>query len=261
MTLEKRMLTKRIIPCLDIRGGRVVKGIQFGNIRDAGDPAERAALYEDQGADEIVILDISASDEERRACASTVAAVRARLSIPLTVGGGVRTVEDARMLLGEGADKVAVNSAAVRNRSLLEELAKQFGSQCTILALDARGSHLMTSRYEVVISSGKEPTGLDAVEWAQDAAALGVGEIVLTSFDRDGTGSGYDLPLLSAISEAVSVPVIASGGAGTVDDMVDAFATGVDAVLAASIFHYDRSTVGEVKRALADRGITIRLGV
>jgi cyclase len=163
------------------------------------------------------------------------------------------------MLLGQGADKVAVNSAPVRNRKLLSELAQQFGSQCTILALDARGSAEMPSGYEVVISSGKEPTGLDAVVWAQDAAALGIGEIVLTSFDRDGTGSGYDLPLLRAISAAVSVPVIASGGAGTVDDMVDAFETGVDAVLAASIFHYDRSTVGEVKRALSDRGILIRL--
>jgi cyclase len=252
------MITKRIIPCLDVRGGRIVKGIQFGNIKDAGDPAERAQLYEEQGADEIVILDISATDEERRACFSTVSAVRAVLSIPLTVGGGVRTVDDARALLQEGADKVAVNTAAVRNPELLSLLAEQFGSQCAILALDARGSAAMPSGYEVVVSSGKELTSLDAVAWARRAGALGIGEIVLTSFDRDGTGAGYDIPLIQAISASVSVPVIASGGAGSIDDMVQAFQGGADAVLAASIFHYNRSTVTEVKGALAAAGILMR---
>lgn len=253
------MITKRIIPCLDVRGGRVVKGIQFGSIRDAGDPAERARLYQEQGADELVILDISATDEERRACLSTVAAVRASLSIPLTVGGGVRTVRDAQALLEVGADKVAVNTAAVRNPELLSALAQQFGSQCAILALDARGSLSMPSGYEVVVSSGKEPTGIDAAAWAREAASRGIGEIVLTSFDRDGTGEGYDLPLLRAISEAVLVPVIASGGAGTVTDMMHAFGAGADAVLAASIFHYDKMSVAEVKRSLAELGIAMRL--
>ncbi len=252
------MITKRIIPCLDIRGGRIVKGVQFGNIKDAGNPAERAKLYEDQGADEIVILDISATDEERRACFSTISAVRAVLSIPLTVGGGVRTVDDARALLQEGADKVAVNTAAVRNPELISLLAEQFGSQCAILALDARSSGLMPSGYEVVVSSGKEPTGIDATTWARRAGELGIGEIVLTSFDRDGTGAGYDIPLLQAISTSVSVPVIASGGAGNVDDMVQAFEAGADAVLAASIFHYNRSTVTEVKAALAAHGLLMR---
>jgi cyclase len=216
-------------------------------------------LYADEGADEIVILDISATDEERGACFDTIAAVREQIGIPLTVGGGVRTVADARRLLEAGADKVAVNTAAVLEPSLIREIATRFGAQCAILALDAAASDRTDSGYEVVIRSGKERTGMCAVAWAQQAIGLGAGEIVLTSFDRDGTGAGYDTELLRRVTSAVSVPVVASGGAGSVADIASAFSAGAEAVLAASIFHFGTFTVTQVKQALRESGYVMRI--
>ena len=272
------MLTRRIIPCLDCHGGRVVKGVRFAGLRDAGDPAELAAAYEAQGADELVLLDVSATPEDRRTRTDTVRAVRAVLSIPLTVGGGVRTRDDARGLLEAGADKVAVNTAAVADPALLTELADEFGCQCTVLAVDAArstdperrnadwqnaapalGVDHASPRWEVVIRSGRERTGLDAVAWCAAAVARGAGEILLTSWDRDGTQSGYDLDLLRAVSARVCVPVIASGGAATPQHLCDALAAGADAVLAASIFHYGHYTVAAIKKALVDNGVCLRL--
>jgi imidazole glycerol-phosphate synthase subunit HisF len=249
------MLTARIIPCLDVSHGRVVKGVRFQGLRDAGDPAERAALYEEQGADEIVILDVSATPEARGNQVETVARVRARLGIPLTVGGGIRTVDDARALLEAGADKVSVNTAAVHRPELLTEIAERFGRQCAVLAIDAarRGG-----RVEVLVKGGRESTGIDAVLWAQEGTTRGAGEILLTSWDRDGTRAGYDLELTRAVAEAVRVPVIASGGAATAAHLKAAFDAGAHAVLAASIFHDDDLTVGAVKRALADLGVHVR---
>jgi imidazole glycerol-phosphate synthase subunit HisF len=250
------MLCARIIPCLDVRDGRVVKGIQFKGLRDAGCPVELAAAYASQGADELVLLDVSATPEGRGAALETVRRVRAELSIPLTVGGGLRRVEDAEALLLAGADKVAVNTAAVRRPGLLTEVAERFGSQCAILAIDAARSE---QGYEVVIRSGRERTGLDAVSWAREAEARGAGEVLLTSWDRDGTRSGYDLELLRAVSLAVRVPVIASGGAAGVTHLEEALKAGADAVLAASIFHDHELSVGQVKRQLAARGVEVRL--
>jgi imidazole glycerol-phosphate synthase subunit HisF len=249
------MLAPRIIPCLDVSHGRVVKGVRFQGLRDAGDPAERAALYETQGADEIVILDVSATPEGRGNQVETVKRVRARLGIPLTVGGGIRTVEDASALLEAGADKVSVNTAAVHEPSLLTEIAGRFGRQCTVLAIDAAWRE---RRFEVLIKGGREGTGIDAALWAREATARGAGEILLTSWDRDGTRSGYDLALIRAVRAAVQVPVIASGGAADAAHLREAFEAGADAVLAASIFHDGDLSVGDVKRALIAQGIPLR---
>jgi cyclase len=245
------MLAKRVIPCLDIRDGRIVKGVRFQSLRDAGDPVERAALYEDQGADEIVILDVSATPEGRGASLQTVAEIRAKLGIPLTVGGGIRTLADAQKLLEAGADKVAVNTAAVQCPSLITELANQFGAQCIVLAIDAKAGRVVTH-------SGKTEPGLDAIAWASEGAGRGAGEILLTSWDRDGTLQGYDTQFLCTLRGQVRVPIIASGGAATARHMAEAFAVGVDAVLAASIFHDGQTTVTEIKRELTDLGIKMR---
>jgi imidazoleglycerol phosphate synthase cyclase subunit len=250
------VLTVRIIPCLDVRDGRVVKGVQFQGLRDAGDPAELAAAYELQGADEIVVLDVSATPEGRGTQVDTVRRVRERLSIPLTVGGGVRTADDASRLLDAGADKVGVNTAAVSDPALLTVLADRFGRQCTVLALDAAARD---GGWEVVTLSGKRRTGIDAVAWAREAAERGAGEILLTSWDRDGTRSGYDLALLAAVSRAVRVPVIASGGAASAEHLAEALEAGASAVLAASIFHDGDTTVASVKEALRAAGQEVRL--
>ncbi len=252
-------LLPRVIPCLDVRDGRVVKGVRFQGLRDAGDPAERAAAYEAQGADELVMLDVSATAEGRRAALGTVRAVRSVLSIPLTVGGGVRAEDDCLALLEAGADKVSLNSAPVRDPAVLTRLASRYGSQCVVLAIDgARAPGAGPPRWQAVIRGGSERVNLDAVEWARRGVALGAGEVLLTSFDQDGTRTGYDLDLLKAVSAAVPVPVIASGGAATPAHMADALAAGADAALAASIFHDGDHTVGDVKRALAGRGVNVR---
>jgi imidazole glycerol phosphate synthase glutamine amidotransferase subunit len=248
--------TARIIPCLDVRDGRVVKGVKFAGLRDAGDPAERAAIYEEQGADEIVILDVSATLEGRKTQVETVKAVRARLGIPLTVGGGVREPDDARRLLDAGADKVAINTAAVEDPSRIDRLAERFGRQCVVIAVDA--ARREGAGWEVVTHAGKNRTGIDAVAWATEAVRRGAGEVLLTSFDQDGTRQGYDLPLLSAASSAVSVPVIASGGAATVEHLKEALDAGADAVLAASIFHDGEHTVVDLKAALTRLGARVR---
>ena len=254
------MLTKRIIPCLDCRDGRVVKGIRFGNLRDVGSPAEQASLYEQQGADEIVLLDVSATLETRPNQAATVHAVRAVLSIPLTVGGGVRNVADAVRLLESGADKVSINSAAVCNPTLIDALASRFGSQCTVLAIDAAAIAFDDSRnsWEVVTHSGKTRTGIDVIQWSQEAVHRGAGEILLTSWDRDGTRLGYDLDLIAAVSGLVSVPVIASGGANEPQHLREALQAGADAVLAASIFHSGEYSVKTVKEFLAQHNVEVR---
>lgn len=251
------MLTRRIIPCLDVRDGRVVKGIRFSGLRDVGDPVEQAVRYEEQGADELVILDVSATPEARDTAAHTVDAVRRAISIPLTVGGGVRRVDDALRLLAAGADKVAINTAAVENPDIIARLAVRTGAQCVVLALDVARRPLMEG-WEVVTRSGTKRTGLDAISWAQHAEQRGAGEILLTSWDRDGTGAGYDLSLLRATAACVHLPIIASGGAAHADHMSEAFEAGADAVLAASIFHDAVVTVAEVKSALAQRGVEVR---
>ena len=250
------MLARRIIPCLDVRDGRVVKGIKFQGLRDVGDPVERAALYQAQGADEIVFLDVSATPEGRGAHRTTIAAVREQLSIPLTTGGGIREAADAGKLLDAGADKVSVNTAAVLRPELIDELATLFGSQCTVLALDAIRSG---SSWEVVIRSGGEQLRVDAVTWAVEAESRGAGEILLTSVDRDGTRSGYDCELLQAICSSVHIPVIASGGANSPQHFVDGLKAGADAVLAASIFHEGDFTVGELKVFLRSAGVQVRI--
>ena len=249
------MLTVRIIPCLDVSNGRVVKGIKFQNLRDAGSPEELAARYEQQGADELVFLDVSATAEGRGAHVDTIRKVRSVLSIPLTTGGGVRTAEDAAALLEAGADKVSVNTAAVENPLLVSQLAERFGSQCTILAIDAAERD---NGWEVVTKAGKHRTGIDVIQWARDAVKRGAGEILLTSWDRDGTRSGYDTKLLRAVSNAVRVPVIASGGANSVEHLMQALNAGADAVLAASIFHDGNTTVDQVKHELAQLGVNVR---
>lgn len=252
------MLSRRVIPCLDVRDGRVVKGVRFSDLRDAGDPVAQAAAYERQGADEIVILDVSATPAGRGHAVETVRAVREVLSIPLTVGGGVREVVDAERLLAAGADKVAVNTAAVDDPSILSRLAERTGVQCTVLALDAARREAGDG-WEVVTRSGTNRTGIDAVEWAARAERLGAGEILLTSWDRDGTGSGYDTELLRAVSERVRLPLIASGGAANPAHLVEALRAGADAVLAASIFHDGVHTVGDVKDVLRGAGLEVRL--
>jgi cyclase len=249
------MLARRIIPCLDVSHGRVVKGIRFQGLRDAGDPAERAALYEEQGADEIVILDVSATPEGRGNQVDTTRRVRERLGIPLTVGGGIRGLDDAKALLEAGADKVSINTAAVHRPEILLEIAEHFGRQCTVLAIDAARRE---GRFEVLIKGGREGTGIDAIDWARQAVAKGAGEILLTSWDRDGTRQGYDLELTRALTDAVRVPVIASGGAAVPEHLKEAFDAGADAVLAASIFHDDELTVADVKRALGALGVPVR---
>jgi imidazoleglycerol phosphate synthase cyclase subunit len=244
-----------MIPCLDVKDGRVVKGVRFQGLRDAGDPAERAWLYEAQGADEIVILDVSATPEARAHGLDVVDRVRQGLSIPLTVGGGVRKIEDAAAFLDAGADKVSINTAAVTEPSLVRGIATRFGSQCCVVAIDAAWRD---GRFEVLVKGGREPTGIDAVAWAKEVASLGAGEILLTSWDRDGTRSGYDLDLTRAVAEASRLPVIASGGAANARHLADAFAAGADAVLAASIFHDDETTVGRIKQELATMGVRVR---
>ncbi len=251
------MLTIRVIPCLDVRDGRVVKGIKFQGLRDAGDPASRAADYEAQGADELVMLDVSATPEGRATAVETVRHIRAQLSIPLTVGGGVRALENAGALLDAGADKVAMNTAAVDDPTLLTRVATRFGAQCAVVAIDA-ARRLDGEGWEVVTRSGKHRTGLDALAWAREAADRGAGEILLTSWDRDGTRSGYDLDLLGAASRAVRVPIIASGGAHAPAHLVEAVRAGADAVLAASIFHDGDWTVDAVKAAMAAAGLEMR---
>lgn len=250
------MLTSRIVPCLDVSHGRVVKGVRFAGLRDAGDPVERAARYEEQGADELCLLDVSATPEGRATTADTVQAVRNVLSVPLTVGGGVRTAEDAGRLLDAGADKVAVNSAAVVRPELLSEMSARFGVQCTVIALDAASAE--SGGYEVVVRSGSERIPRCATTWAAEAVARGAGEILLTSFDRDGTRSGYDLDLIAAVASRVTVPVIASGGAAGADHCAEALAAGADAVLAASVFHEGEMTVADLKDRLAARGWRMR---
>jgi imidazoleglycerol phosphate synthase cyclase subunit len=245
----------RIVPCLDVKDGRVVKGIRFQNIRDAGDPADQAGEYERQGADEIVILDIGASHEARDTQRETVRAVRRRIHIPLTVGGGVRTVDDARILLAAGADKVSVNTAAVRDPSLLERLSQAFGTQCVVLAIDARR---LGDSWDTLVVGGREATGIDAIEWGREGTRLGAGEILLTSWDRDGTRAGCDVELLQAMREAVDVPVIASGGIGTPEDVATAFRAGADAVLAASVFHDGDLTVAQIKAYVSEQGLAVR---
>ena len=249
------MLKARIIPCLDVNDGRVVKGVKFQNLRDAGSPEELAAHYEEQGADELVVLDVSATRQARLAMLETVEIVRKQLSIPLTVGGGVGSVEDAGRLLNAGADKVSINSAAVRNPDLVNEMSTRFGAQCTVVAIDAK---MTDGQFQVLTRSGTEAETLNAVAWAAEAQQRGAGEILLTSFDRDGTRSGYDLPMLTAVTNACGLPVIASGGANSVAHMVEAFEHGAHAVLAASIFHDGNMTVNDVKRDLAALGISTR---
>jgi imidazoleglycerol phosphate synthase cyclase subunit len=250
------MLSHRVIPCLDCRDGRVVKGVNFSNLRDMGSPAEHAANYEQQGADELVLLDVAATVEARENQTAVVASVREQLSIPLTVGGGVRDAESARRLLQSGADKVGINSAAVARPELIRELADEFGSQCVVLAVDA--IQIENGNWRVVVQSGRTQTPLDVVEWCQQGCELGAGEILLTSWNRDGTGSGYDLALLEAVSKTTSVPLIASGGANEPEDLVLAIESGADAVLAATIFHSGRWSVRDVKRHLAARGLPVR---
>lgn len=249
------MLTVRVLPCLDVRDGRVVKGVQFQGLRDAGDPVERARAYEEGGGDELVILDVSATDEGRAHAVDTTRAVRRALGIPLTVGGGVRRPEDAGRLLDAGADKVGVNTAAVQDPRLISGIAERYGAQCTILALDAARRE---GGWEVVIRAGKERTGIDVVQWAKEAQDRGAGEILLTSWDRDGTRSGYDLELIAAVRAAVHLPLIASGGAAHAGHMVEAVGAGADALLAASIFHDGETTPSTLKRALAAAGIPVR---
>ena len=252
------MLAARVIPCLDVHDGRVVKGINFVDLVDAGDPVEQARIYNDAGADELCFLDISASIEGRKAIYDVISRTAEQCFMPLTVGGGVSEAEDFRRLLLAGADKISVNSAAVRRPELLAEAAARFGRQCVVLAIDARLNN--EGFYEVVIEGGRTPTGLDAVKWAVEGAALGAGEILLTSMDADGTKNGYDLKLTRAVSDAVAVPVIASGGAGSADDMADAVLTGhASAVLAASIFHFGLLEINAVKRVMAARGIEMRI--
>ena len=251
------MLAKRIIPCLDIKDGRVVKGVNFINLRDAGDPVEQARLYDEQGADELVFLDISATNEGRKTTLELVSRVAETVFMPLTVGGGIREVDDMRNLLLAGADKISVNSAAVKKPELLSDGAARFGAQCIVLAIDARRS---ASSWEVYVNGGRVPTGIDAVEWAARGVKLGAGEILLTSMDADGTLAGYNIELTRAIAEAVSVPVIASGGAGTPSHFAQVLTEGkADAALAASLFHDGKLKIVELKKELRDWGVPVRM--
>jgi len=251
------MLAKRIIPCLDVQDGRVVKGVNFVNIRDAGDPVELAKFYSDQGADEIVFLDITATSDGRETVADVVERTAAQVFVPLTVGGGIRTLEDFQKLLRAGADKISVNSAAVKDPTLISRAAERFGAQCVVLAIDARKRPDGT--YEVVTAGGRSFTGLDAVEWAKRGEAMGAGEILLTSMDADGTKEGFELEMTKAVTEAVSIPVIASGGCGSLEHFAQVFEeTGCDAALAASLFHFGELTVPQVKEFLKNRNIPVR---
>ncbi len=255
------MLCKRLIPCLDVKDGRVVKGVQFVNLRDAGDPVEAAQAYDAQGADELVFLDITASHEGRAIMLDVVRRTAEGIYMPLTVGGGVRTLADIRTLLRAGADKVSLNTAALERPELVSEAARAFGSQCIVVAIDAkREPGAAPPRWGVYTHGGRRPTGRDAVEWARQVEGLGAGEILLTSMDRDGTGDGYDLELTRAVSEAVSVPVIASGGAGSLEHLREGVVEGrADAALVASLFHFGRHTIREAKQFLRDRGVAVRL--
>ncbi|HJB80320.1 imidazole glycerol phosphate synthase subunit HisF [uncultured Flavonifractor sp.] len=251
------MLAKRIIPCLDVRDGRVVKGVNFVNIRDAGDPVELAKYYSDQGADEIVFLDITATSDARDTVADVVERTAAQVFVPLTVGGGIRTLEDFQRLLRAGADKISVNSAAVARPELIAEAAERFGSQCVVLAVDARSRGNGT--WEVVVAGGRKPTGIDLIEWVKRGEALGAGEILLTSMDADGTKAGFDLAMTKAVTDAVSIPVIASGGCGSLAHFAEVFEeTNCDAALAASLFHFGELTVPQVKEYLETRQIPVR---
>lgn len=251
-------LAKRIIPCLDVTAGRVVKGINFTELRDAGDPVEIARRYDEQGADEITFLDITASSDDRDLILPIIEAVASQVFIPLTVGGGVRVVEDVRRLLNAGADKVSMNTSAVSNPQLVADAAKKFGSQCIVVAVDAKQS--APGVWQVYTHGGRNATGLDVIEWVRKLEQLGAGEILLTSMNKDGTKSGFDLALTRAVSDAIATPVIASGGVGTLQDLVDGILLGhADAVLAASIFHYGQHTVKEAKQYMAERGIPMRL--
>jgi cyclase len=255
------MLAKRVIPCLDVKDGRVVKGVRFVDLRDAGDPVEAALAYDAQGADELVFLDITASHEGRRTMLDVVRRTAEGIYMPLTVGGGIRTIEDVRRLLRAGADKVSLNTAALASPPVIREAAERFGSQCIVVAIDARREPgAGASRWGVYTHGGRRPAGRDAVEWAQEAVALGAGEILLTSMDRDGTKDGYDLELTRAVADAVTVPVIASGGAGSLEHLVEGVTEGgADAALAASIFHFGIHTIAEAKAYLRDRGVEVRL--
>lgn len=253
------MKSVRIIPCLDVDKGRVVKGVNFVDIRDAGDPVELAARYDQQGADEVIFLDITASNERRNTTIEMARRAAEELFIPFTVGGGVRSVEDARKLLRVGADKVGVNTAAVERPEVLAEISAEFGDQCVVVAIDAKRADTTASGFEVYVHGGRTPTGIDAVEWAIQATTNGAGEVLLTSMDGDGTRAGYDNLLTAAVADNVGVPVIASGGVGTLDHLVEGVHQGrADAVLAASIFHFGEHTVGEAKAHMAEAGITVR---
>ena len=251
------MLTKRIIPCLDVKDGRVVKGTNFVGLRDAGDPIELAKKYDDERADELVFLDITASHEKRGTIVDVARGCASQVFIPFTVGGGIRTVDDMRVILKAGADKISINSAAVKNPDVISEGAKKFGSQCIVLAVDAK--KIADGRWEVYVNGGRKPTGIDCIEWVKWAVDLGAGEILLTSMDADGTKDGYDIELTRAVSEAVNVPVIASGGAGELEHFYKVLVDGkADAVLAASVFHYGKYTIRQVKEYLAGRGVEVR---
>jgi cyclase len=249
---------KRVIPCLDVDGGRVVKGVGFVDLRDAGDPVELAARYDRAGADELVLLDITATSDHRETVVELARRAADEVFIPFTIGGGIRSIADAQAVLDAGADKVSVNSAALARPELLGELAGTFGAQCVVLAIDAK--QRADGGWEAYVAGGRTPTGRDAVDWAREGVERGAGEILLTSMDRDGTNAGYDLPLTTAVAGAVPVPIIASGGAGELDDLFEALDAGADAVLCASIFHYGHHTVGEVKRHLAGAGVPVRDG-
>jgi len=251
------MLAKRIIPCLDVTAGRVVKGINFVQLQDAGDPVEIARRYDDQGADELTFLDITASSDDRDIILHVIEQVAAQVFIPLTVGGGVRRVEDVRRLLNAGADKISINTAAVQNPQLVADAAGRYGAQCIVVAIDAK--QVAPGRWSVFTHGGRNNTGMDAIDWARRVEALGAGEILLTSMDRDGTRNGFDLGLTRAVADAVAVPVVASGGVGSLDDLVNGVVEGrADAVLAASIFHFGEFTVGQAKARMAERGIEVR---
>ena len=251
------MLAKRIIPCLDVTAGRVVKGINFVQLKDAGDPVEVARRYDDQGSDELTFLDITASSDDRDIILHVIEQVAAQVFIPLTVGGGVRRVEDVRRLLNAGADKISINTAAVQDPQLVADAAGRYGAQCIVVAIDAK--QVAPGRWSVFTHGGRNNTGMDAIDWARRVEALGAGEILLTSMDRDGTRNGFDLGLTRAVADAVSVPVVASGGVGSLDDLVDGVTLGrADAVLAASIFHFGEFTVGQAKARMAERGIEVR---
>ncbi|HEY9148379.1 MAG TPA: imidazole glycerol phosphate synthase subunit HisF [Gammaproteobacteria bacterium] len=253
-------LAKRIIPCLDVDNGRVVKGVQFVDIRDAGDPVEIAKRYDEQGADEITFLDITASSDERETMVHVVEQVAGQVFIPLTVGGGIRKVEDIRRMLNAGADKVAINTAAVFNPEFVKEAAERFGSQCIVVAIDAKQVRENPPKWEIFTHGGRKPTGIDAVEWARRMVDYGAGEILLTSMDRDGTKNGFDLALTRAVADAVHVPVIASGGVGNLDHLAEGVSEGhAEAVLAASIFHFGEYTIEEAKKCMAEHGIEVRL--